>query len=128
MSDAARPAAGAAAARPSSSYQAWLVGLLSLNFGIVFFDRQALNVLMPMVKPDLGLSNTQVGLLASALSLTWSFAAFGMGGLSDALRNRKLPLILTTLAFCLCSFLTGLAQMFAALLAVRMLMGIAEGG
>ena len=122
------PAREAPAARPSAGYQAWLVGLLSLNFGIVFFDRQSLNVLMPMVKPDLGLSNTEVGLLASALSLTWSFAAFGMGGLSDALGNRKLPLILTTLAFCLCSVLTGLALAFLVLLAVRMLMGVAEGG
>jgi len=76
----------AAAEKPRSStfYQALLVGLLSLNFGIVFFDRNALNFLMPFVQPDLGLSNTQVGLLASALSLTWSFAAFGVGRLSDA--------------------------------------------
>jgi ACS family hexuronate transporter-like MFS transporter len=115
-------------ARPGAAYQAWLVGLLSLNFGIVFFDRQALNVLMPFVQPDLGLDNTQIGLLAGALSLAWSFAAFGMGGLSDALGNRKLPLILTILAFCLCSFLTGLASTFVMLLAIRMLMGVAEGG
>ena len=50
--------------RNSSSYQILLVALLSLNFGIVFFDRNALNFLMPFVKPELGLSNTQVGLLA----------------------------------------------------------------
>ena len=31
----------------SAGYQTLLVFLLSLNFGIVFFDRQALNVLMP---------------------------------------------------------------------------------
>ena len=81
-----------------------------------------------MVKPDLGLTNTQVGLVASALSFTWSLAAFGMGAFSDRLGNRKIPLILTTVAFCGCSFLTGLAQSFAMLLAVRMLMGVAEGG
>jgi hypothetical protein len=47
----------AAAERPRSStfYQVLLVGLLSLNFGIVFFDRNALNFLMPFVQPDLGL-------------------------------------------------------------------------
>ena len=58
--------------RSSAAYQVMLVALLSLNFGIVFFDRNALNFLMPFVQPDLGLSNTQVGMLASALSLTWS--------------------------------------------------------
>ena len=48
----------------SAGYQTLLVLLLSLNFGIVFFDRQALNVLMPFVQPDLQLSGTQIGLLA----------------------------------------------------------------
>jgi predicted MFS family arabinose efflux permease len=114
--------------RPSSGYQVMLVALLSLNFGIVFFDRNALNFLMPFVQPDLQLSNTQVGLLASALSLTWAIAAFGMGKLSDALGNRKLLLIASTILFSLCSFLSGLASTFAFLLAARLLMGAAEGG
>jgi len=39
--------------RNSPGYQTLLVFLLSLNFGIVFFDRQALNALMPFVQPDL---------------------------------------------------------------------------
>ncbi|MGZ8282488.1 MAG: MFS transporter [Allosphingosinicella sp.] len=131
MSSAPSVTAGAAApaqARRSARYQALLVGLLSLNFGIVFFDRNALNFLMPFVQPDLGLSNTQVGLLASALSLTWSLAAFGIGRLSDKLGNRKLLLVLATLAFSLCSFLSGLALTFAMLLGARLLMGAAEGG
>src|SRR3569832_1923651 len=42
--------------RNSPAYQAWLVGLLSVNFGIVFFDRNSLNFLMPFVQPDLHLS------------------------------------------------------------------------
>ena len=115
-------------ALPSGRYQALLVALLSINFGIVFFDRNALGFLMGSVQPELALSETQVGLLASGLSLTWSLAAFGMGGLSDALGNRKVPLILTTIAFCACSFVTGLAHSFVLLLAARMLMGVAEGG
>jgi predicted MFS family arabinose efflux permease len=112
----------------SASYQVLLVGLLSLNFGIVFFDRNALNFLMPFVKPELGLSNEQVGLFQSGLSLTWAIAAFGIGRLSDAIGNRKLLLVLSTLVFSLCSFLTGLAQSFALLLGARLLMGAAEGG
>jgi hypothetical protein len=32
-----------ASQRRSGRYQAWVVGLLSLNFGILFFDRNALN-------------------------------------------------------------------------------------
>jgi MFS family permease len=120
--------ATAAAERQSSAYQVLLVVLLSLNFGILFFDRNALNFLMPFVKPELGLTNTQVGLLASGLSFTWSFAAFGMGRLSDRLGKRKLLLIVSTIAFSACSFLSGIAASFTMLLLTRLLMGIAEGG
>jgi ACS family hexuronate transporter-like MFS transporter len=112
----------------STSYQVLLVGLLSLNFGIVFFDRNSLNFLMPFVKPELGLSNEQVGIFQSALSLTWALAAFGIGRLSDRTGNRKLLLVGATLIFSVCSFLTGLAQGFALLLGARLLMGAAEGG
>ena len=116
------------AARNSPAYQVLLVTLLSLNFGIVFFDRNALNFLMPFVQPELGLSNTQVGILASALSLTWACAALGIGFVSDRTGSRKGLLILATLAFSACSFLSGLAGSFAAMLGARLLMGVAEGG
>ncbi len=112
----------------SAGYQILLVALLSLNFGIVFFDRNSLNFLMPFVQPDLHLNNVQIGMLAGALSLTWAVAAFGIGKLSDSLGNRKLLLVLSTLAFSLCSFLTGIAASFALLLGARLLMGVAEGG
>jgi ACS family hexuronate transporter-like MFS transporter len=112
----------------SPGYQTLLVLLLSLNFGIVFFDRQALNVLMPFVQPDLALSNTQIGLLAGGLSFSWAIAAFFVGRLSDTLGKRKILLVIATIAFSLCSFLSGLATSFLFLFAARLLMGAAEGG
>jgi ACS family hexuronate transporter-like MFS transporter len=112
----------------SAGYQMLLVFLLSLNFGIVFFDRQALNVLMPFVQPELQLSQTQIGLLAGGLSFSWAIAAFFVGRLSDTLGKRKILLILATVAFSLCSFLSGLATSFLFLFAARLLMGAAEGG
>jgi MFS transporter, ACS family, hexuronate transporter len=112
----------------SPYYQIGLVALLSVNFGIVFFDRNALSFLMPFVLPDLGLNNTQVGMLASALSLSWACAAFGIGVISDKTGSRKALLIIATLAFSACSFLSGIATSFAMLLAARLLMGAAEGG
>jgi ACS family hexuronate transporter-like MFS transporter len=123
-----RAADPAATGRLSAGRQALLVALLSLNFGIVFFDRNATNFLMPFVQPELGLTNTQVGNIASALSFSWALAAFGVGRLSDTMGNRKLLLVCSTLAFSACSFLTGLAQSFALLLGARLLMGLAEGG
>jgi len=120
--------AAAPARRFGAGYQACMVAILSLNFGIVFFDRNALNFLMPFVQPDLHLSNTQVGLFQSALSLTWALAALGMGRLSDRTGRRKLLLVAATIAFSLCSFLSGIAATFGMLLATRLLMGVAEGG
>jgi predicted MFS family arabinose efflux permease len=114
--------------RKSAAYQIMLVTLLSVNFGIVFFDRNSLNFLMPFVQPDLGVSNTQVGILASALSFTWALAAFGIGLVSDKTGSRKGLLILATLAFSVCSVVSGIAGSFAMLLGARLLMGVAEGG
>ncbi len=114
--------------RRSVGYQVALTALLSLNFGIVLFDRNALSFLMPFIQPDLKLSNTQVGVLASALSLTWALAAFGVGVISDRLGSRKQLLVLATLAFSVCSFGSGLAVSFVTMLGARLLMGVAEGG
>lgn len=112
----------------SAGYQVWLVTLLSVTFGIVFFDRNSLGFLMPFVQGQLHLSDTEVGMLSSALSLTWACAAFGIGYVSDRTGSRKGVLIIATVLFSACSFLSGLATSFAILLGARLLMGVAEGG
>jgi MFS transporter, ACS family, hexuronate transporter len=112
----------------SRGYQMLLVFLLSLNFGIVFFDRQALGALMPFIQPEFGLSGLQIGFLASGLSFSWAIAAFFVGGLSDSIGKRKILLVLATAAFSLCSVVSGLATGFLFLFGARLLMGAAEGG
>jgi ACS family hexuronate transporter-like MFS transporter len=109
-------------------YQVRLVALLSLNFGILFFDRNSLNFIMPFVKPDLGLTNTQVGLTSSALSFAWALSALVVGAAADRSGRRKTYLVAATIAFSLCSFLSGLATSFLVLLGSRLLMGLADGG
>jgi MFS transporter, ACS family, hexuronate transporter len=117
------------AVRPRAGrYEVCLVALLSLNFGLVFFDRNALSFLMPFVAPDLGLTNTQVGLTSSALAFAWSIAALFVGAAADRGGRRKAYLIAATVAFSLCSFLSGLATSFLVLLGSRLLMGVADGG
>jgi len=108
-------------------YESRLIWLLGITFGFLFFDRNAVNYLMPFIAADLKFSNQQVGLVASALSFTWAISAF-LGGLySDHSGRRKIVLLVTTVAFSLCSFLSGIAGSFLALFLVRMLMGLAEG-
>lgn len=124
----AAPSVNGDLVRQPPAYQWLLTALLSLNFGFVLFDRNALSFLMPFVQPELGLDNTQVGVLAGALSFTWALAAFGIGMAADRCGSRKRLLVLATLAFAACSFASGLAAGFAALLGARLLMGVAEGG
>ncbi len=112
----------------SIGYQSLLTALLSLNFGLVLFDRNAISFLMPFIQPELGLNNTEVGILAGALSLTWALSALGIGVLADKTGSRKGLLIVATLAFSLCSFFSGFAGSFLLLLGARLLMGAAEGG
>ena len=109
-------------------YQWVLVGLLSLNFGVVFFDRNSINYLMPFIQPQLHLSNTAIGELASALSLSWALAGLFVGRLSDYLGKRKIILVVCAFVFSASSLLSGLAASFAMLMAARLLMGVAEGG
>ncbi|BBC72091.1 MFS transporter [Altererythrobacter sp. B11] len=114
--------------RRGDGYQTWLTLLLSLNFGILFFDRQAANFMMPFIQEDMQLTNTQIGLLSSGLSLTWALSGLTVGPLSDKLGSRKPIVVGATVLFCLCSMLSGIAGSFLLLLGARLLMGAAEGG
>lgn len=108
-------------------YQILLVALLSLTFGVVFFDRNAMSFLMPFVAPDLGLTNTQIGMLSAALSFTWAISGILLGAASDRANRRKLFLVTAVVAFSLCSVISGFAGSFLVLLGTRLLMGAAEG-
>lgn len=110
------------------SYENRMMAVLGLTFGFVFFDRNAMSYLAPFVASDLNLSNTQIGMLSSVLSLTWALSGYALGALSDATGRRKSILVVAVAVFSLCSIGSGLATSFAVLLASRMLMGLSEGG
>jgi MFS family permease len=104
-----------------------MILILAIMFGFVFFDRNAVNYLMPLMRDELRLSYTQVGMIASGLSFTWALAGLFGGAISDRTGKRKTPLLVAIVAFSLCSFLSGMAGSFAALLLARLLMGLSEG-
>lgn len=108
-------------------YEVRLMILLSVAFGFVFFDRNALNFLAPFVARDLHLSNTQIGLISAGFSSAWAVAGYRGGKLSDATGRRKPFLLGAFLIFSLCSCLSGLATSYRALLSSRVLMGLSEG-
>ncbi len=110
------------------SYENALVLILGLTFGVVFFDRQAASNLMLFIKPDLHLNNTEVGLIGSALAVTWAISAFLVGLLSDRTGKRKAILIVCVVGFSVCSAVSGMAHSFPVLAASRFFMGMLEGG
>lgn len=109
------------------TYENGILLLLGFGFGLVFFDRNAINLMMPLIEPALGLSGTQVGLLSSGLALAWALSAYFISAWSDLYRARKPFVLLSIIVFSLCSVLSGLATSFAFLLMARVIMGIAEG-
>ncbi|WP_206918588.1 MFS transporter [Alicyclobacillus suci] len=109
------------------SYENAVLGILSLGWGFLFLERMDINYLMPFMVKDLHLSNAEVGFVAAGFSLTWSLSGYFGGYFGDILGKRKLLLIISVLAFSLCSFITGLATGFLLLVVFRMVMGMLEG-
>jgi MFS family permease len=109
------------------SYENGIVSLMALTFGVLFFDRLALNYLVPYVAKDLSLNNTQIGLLAAGLSMAWAFSSYFTTAWSESKNKNKITFILAIVIFSVCSFGSGLAIGFGTLLAARLIMGLAEG-
>jgi MFS family permease len=109
------------------TYENGIVLLMALTFGCLFFDRLALNFLMPYVAKDLQLNNTQIGLLAGALSLAWAFSSFFSTAWAETHNKKKLVFIAAVITFSLCSVGSGWAVSFVTLLIARLVMGFAEG-
>jgi sugar phosphate permease len=110
-----------------NSYENRLLVILFIGFGFVFFDRLALSFLFPFIAKDLDLNNSHLGMLSSALSLMWAISGMTLGAYADRKESKKYILILSVIAFTLCSALSGMVTSFISLLIFRGLMGVAEG-
>lgn len=109
------------------TYENGIILLLFLTFGFLFMDRLSITFLFPFIKQDLHITQTEVGLLVSILSITWAVSGYVFSSVSDLVGSRKKILVPTTIAFSLFSFMSGLARTFSVLLLARGLMGASEG-
>jgi len=71
------------------SYQIGLSVLIGLVGGLVFFDRNAVNLLSPFIVADLHLNNAELGAASSVVALTWATAGYLVGRWSDRAGRRK---------------------------------------
>ena len=112
-------------APPGASYPWVLIGLLWVVAFLNAADRNILGAVLPSLKGEFGLTNTQLALFGSVFFWIYAVGAFVAGRVGDSVRRSRL--ILFGLAFW--SIATGassLANGFALLLAMRGLVAIGE--
>ncbi len=102
-----------------------VVGLLALAIFINYVDRGNLATAAPLIKGELRLSNTQIGLLLSAFFWTYTPAQLLAGWLAEKI-NAYRTLAIGIAIWSLATAATGLAGGFAALLALRLALGLGE--
>lgn len=108
-------------------YELLVLLILALVNGVVALDRLAVNFLSPYIIADFGLSNTQLGLLSSALSAAISVSGLIFAALADRSGRQKAILVWMLVAFSLMSGGAGIAMGFATLFLARLLLGVTEG-
>ena len=103
-----------------------VLALLCILYLIMFVDRVNIGTAAPLMKADLGLSNTQLGLAFSAFAIPYALFQLIGGWIGDKFGPR-----LTLSACCalvgLSTMLTGAAKGFVSLFALRLALGFAEG-
>ena len=110
------------------SYRALVLLLLTIVYGFNFIDRQIVGILAPFIQADLGLTNTQLGLLIGlAFAVLYTTVAIPIAWLAD--RNNRVNILSIALAtWSGFTALTGLAINFLQIAIARMGVGIGEAG
>ena len=98
-----------------------------LLYAVNFMDRQVLSVVLEPMKLDLGLSDTQAGLLQSGFFVSMALLAFPAAYMVDRWSRRK-TLALMAIIWSAFTYITGLGKSFAGVLLPRVLVGVGEAG
>lgn len=110
-----------------SKYELTLVTILTLAFGFEFLDRLAMSFMLPIIQPELGITNEQIGILGFINTGAYSASAIIFGIIMDRIGGRKQWLLFwmftTFLSTAACVWVTTYDQ----LIIIRALVGITEG-
>lgn len=122
-------ATAAPAAEPRSAVRATL-WILLVVYIFNFIDRQIVNILAEPIAKDLGLSDTQIGLMTGlAFALFYTTLGLPIARYSDRPTTNRPRLIAIALAtWSLMTALCGMAQNFVQLLLARIGVGVGEAG
>ena len=109
----------------SNTYRRYALALLLAANLLNYIDRQVLYAVFPLVKADLSLSDTALGLLGSAFMLCYMLSAPLLGWIGDRTSRVRLAsggLVVWSLATALAGFAPG----YRTLLAARTTVGVGE--
>ncbi|MEX3894240.1 MFS transporter [Paraburkholderia sp. JPY432] len=100
--------------------------MLCLMYFITYVDRVNISTAAGQFKSELGLSNTQLGIIFSAFAYPYVIFQFIGGWVSDRFGARR-TLLACAAIWAVATALTGMAGGFASLIAARLLLGLGEG-
>jgi predicted MFS family arabinose efflux permease len=113
--------------RVRQHYQEYkIVAVMALGFGLVGVDRFLIVTLFPVIARDLHLGYADIGIITGALAVAWGGSALFAGNTSDRIGRRRV-LLGSMIAFALLIGASGLAVGLLSLVAVRFVMGLADG-
>lgn len=105
--------------QPTSKFYQWeLVGWLWLAFFLNQGDRQIYNTVIPLIKPDLDLSDVQVGLVATIFIFVYGLLV-PIAGYAGDIFQRKWIVFTSLLVFSVGTLFTGTASTFIFLVIYR---------
>lgn len=111
---------------PNPLYAWFVVGVLMLAYMNSFIDRQILSLLVEPIRADLGISDTQVSLLAGlAFSIFYTLMGLPLARLADQ-SNRRNIIAVGIGAWSVMTALCGAAQNFWQLFLARIGVGVGE--
>lgn len=128
MQDPIAPAQAAPLPLPSPGYRKLVLAMLLLVYTFNFLDRQILGILAGPIKAELGLTDTQLGLLSGpAFALLYSTLAVPLALLADK-TSRTWVITVALTVWSGFTALCGLATNFWQLFAYRVGVGVGEAG
>ena len=131
MTDKAASSQGIAVPATEASAQTrTMLWILLIVYIFNFLDRQIVNILAEPIKTDLGLSDTQLGLLAGpAFAVFYALLGIPIARYADKSGTNRVRLISLSLAiWSAMTAVCGLAQNFVQLLFARIGVGVGEAG
>ena len=112
----------------SKSYRYYALGLLTLTYAFNFVDRQILAILQEPIKAELGLSDSQLGLLTGfAFAVFYVVCGIPIARWADRGVRRSI-IALAIAVWSAMTGLCGLAQNYVQLLLARIGVGVGEAG